>query len=207
MFSFFRHLHFRCFIVKQAANIAASGVDLMKFRITCLFTLILGSLVFFGCDSGAGSQSTAPSVVELSNDFTVLKNRELTADRMAFHGVTLGSPEPTALALPHAQKFEKKDFDEIECDDLHAAFVARHGIVTEICILDPVLEDKLNIHQLDDVQMQLGKADRVYVDPGDPASGGESGRYGYFDRHIEVYICPGAKPDGRFIQISVTLLQ
>jgi hypothetical protein len=146
-------------------------------------------------------------VVEISGDFTVLKNRDLTADHMAFHGVMIGSPESAALALPRAQKFEKKGFDEIECDDLHAAFVARKGIVTEICILDPTLEDKLNVHQLDDVQMRFGKADRADVDPGDPPPVNECGRYFYYDRHIEVYLCPDAKSDGPFIVISVTLVQ
>ncbi|MGD0138364.1 MAG: hypothetical protein ABSD28_05765 [Tepidisphaeraceae bacterium] len=150
---------------------------------------------------------TAPGIVEIANNFSALANPSLPATKMSFHGVMLGSPESAALALPHAQEFQKRGYAEIECDDLHVDFEIRDGLVKSIYLTDPSLENALNIHELQDVQMRFGKADEADVNPANPLSANESGQYIYFGRHLIIDIWPDARPHGPFVTFSVTLIQ
>jgi hypothetical protein len=163
-----------------------------------LLGLGLATAVFSsGCVKSPPSiTANAESPGELSGDFRALLDRNLTAAQMSFHGVRLGDPESATLALPGAYRSR----NSLVCIDAwHAAFLIDGGTVAEIHFADPQLSKLFDLHQPDDVQMRLGKADSADANM-------NSGSFTYYNRHLRVD-CDAPEVGSNVLWVGVTLVR
>jgi hypothetical protein len=148
--------------------------------------------------------SDVPPIVELSTNYRALTDQQTPAQQMAFHGIKLGDPQSTAMALSGSQIIKA---NLIENDTLHACFETNNGVVNEIDLFDPSLAGNLNIGQQDDVQMEFGKADDSHPSEAAEFSGDENGGtvYEYFSRHLRVICRPNPDSGGTPVALTVIL--